>query len=276
MQDSLNFDVSKTTHCREEITNNQIQDIMKYLLVLPAFFFFACGDSTKIDDVVEKSDQLENVVSPKEEAEEICETLDSFVPKGWMILKKVEGDLNKDKIKDLVLVLMNTDEANVFSDEFSEIDSNPRDLLILFGIDKANCYRLMTKSSSFILAHEESSMDDPFEDIEISKGTLKLNFRSWYNMGSWLSSTYTYVWRFQDGDFKLIGANSSEFHRSTGDAVDVSVNFSTHKYSYSTSNMFDESVPEETNWKTFKMKELKTFSTFTEPWTFTLNDEVYL
>ena len=258
---------------------------MRYLILFTLVFLASCGDSTKVEELEEKIEELENNLdqvneSPDTKEEAVCNALNDFIPEGWKILKKVNGDLNKDGLDDYAIVLQGTDKSNMQSDEYMEIDSNPRELVILFGKEKANCYDLAVRSSTFIPAHEEMHMDDPFEEMAITNGTLHLDYRIWYSMGSWYTSTYTYIWRFQDDDFKLIGANSSEFHRASGEATDVSINFSTNKCSITKYNMFesDEEVEYETSeeWKDLNLKELKTFKTFQKPWSWEVIEGVYI
>ena len=62
-------------------------------------------------------------------------TIGDFVPTNWKILKQAEGDLNKDKKNDFVLIIENTDSANILQNEnlgSTFLNTNPRYLLILF------------------------------------------------------------------------------------------------------------------------------------------------
>lgn len=253
-----------------------IYKLTKYLFASTLILMASCGEAPKdeqSEDTPSNETSGEEVAETSEELEE-CFPKSDFVPEGWKIIAEEKGDLNKDGKPDLVLVIQNTDSKNVIKDEFSEIDSNPRTLLILFAGDEKNCYTLNTESKTFIIAHTLSNMEDPFEGIEISKGTLRTKFIQFATIGTWFTSNHTYVWRFQDDEFKLIGASSTEFHRGSGEASDVSVNFSTGKYSLKSYNMFDEEVEETEEWKTLKNKTLKTFASFKEPWSWNINDDI--
>ena len=252
---------------------------MKKLFFIPIFFLAACNSSPNADSTAGNDPNtplLNEQIAVGQEAEEKCDPMDAFVPKGWKIIKKAQGDLNKDGRIDVAFVVQNTDPKNVVKDEYMELDSNHRQLFILFATDQDNCYRLNTQSSTFILAHTEANMDDPFSGMEIKNGTLRFQFTEFYNMGSWYNTQYSYIWRFQDDAFKLIGANVNEFHRASGEAKDVSVNFSTGKYSITSYNMFDENVKEVENWKQLKSKTLQTFKSFPKPWSWKVNDDIYL
>lgn len=233
----------------------------------------ACSEKTEQTATAPESQDSTNEADAKIETEE-CTSLESFIPEVWEVLKKAKGDLNKDGFDDVAMVIQNTDPRKYSGVVPMRINSNDRKLIILFGQKKAGCYTLNTKSETFILMHEQENMDDPFEDMTISKGTLKISFKEFYNMGSWSSGNYSYIWRFQDGEFKLIGANTLNYHRGSGDATETSVNFSTNKYSLKTFNIADEEVEEVETWKTVKLKELKTFSTFKKPWTWSINEDL--
>src|SRR5262245_18638321 len=60
---------------------------------------------------------------------------DGFVPAGWKLETQVSGDLNRDGIADLVLVLRENNPKNVIEHENlgeNPLDTNPRILAIAF------------------------------------------------------------------------------------------------------------------------------------------------
>lgn len=246
-------------------------------LFLLVFYFTACNESASNESPEATSETTETATETEAEVQEqTCARKSDYVPEGWKIVKETKGDLNKDGKPDLVLVIQSTDPKKIEKDEYFTVDSNPRTLLILFATDDEACYELNTESRTFILPHTDMNMEDPFSEVEIKNGTLRLKFVQFANAGSWESGAYTYVWRHQDGDFKLIGANSSEYHRASGEAYDVSVNFSTGKYSLKSYNMFDEEVEEKEEWKQLKNKSLQTFKTFPLPWSWKVNEDIYI
>ena len=63
-------------------------------------------------------------------------TADAFVPKGWRLEHKALGDLNKDGLPDLVLVLRALDPANIIDNKGlgpRRFDTNPRLLVVAFA-----------------------------------------------------------------------------------------------------------------------------------------------
>lgn len=132
--------------------------------------------------------------------------LDSLIPCGWSILEdfdgelvKAEGDLNKDGITDIAVVIESTEE-----DE----EAPPRALLIAFG-NNDGTYTLSIISDKVILKRDEGgTWGDPFESLSIDRGSVLVsdyggsNWR-WYNK---------YRFRFQDDDWYLIGATTGSYY----------------------------------------------------------------
>lgn len=234
----------------------------------------ACQQESKVEKEVTPlvEDQKESAV---EEDVVECQTKKDFVDEGWLIVSEAKGDLNKDGIEDLAMVIQDDDPSLIEKDEYMQCDHNPRTLIILFGTED-KCYSLAERSTTFIPTHEDMFMADPFDNMEIKNGTLRFGFVQFATMGTWETTSYQYIWRYQEGAFRLIGASSSFYHRATGDASDVSINFSTKKYSVTNYIKFEEDEQKETTWHTFSLKELKTFATFTNPMGWEMVDGIYI
>lgn len=128
-----------------------------------------------------------------------------LVPKGWNIVEKVEGDLNKDNIDDIAVVIEGTSEV--------EDEASNRELLIVFG-NKDGTYTLSTKAEKTILKADEGGVwGDPFEGISIDNGSLLISFYGGSNW-RWYGN---YRFRYQDNDWYLIGATIGSFHTSTNE-----------------------------------------------------------
>ena len=112
--------------------------------------------------------------------------VEDFIPKGWKKLIVEKGDLNKDKIDDVVLVIEKNDPKNFKKIEDSSssnpVNFNPRIILVLFK-DKNSKYTLVAKNDkNFIVspgyASEEGleTLDSPDYDDNLSKAvTIKNN-----------------------------------------------------------------------------------------------------
>jgi hypothetical protein len=131
----------------------------------------------------------------------------SFIPKDYDTLYGgvARGDLNKDGIEDVVLALYHKAEKNPI--DTSGMDTvPPRILIILLG--SKNGFIKITESSSALLCKDCGGVfGDPFAGIEVKKSVLSIYH---YGGSSWKWS-YTHKFRFQNGDFYLIGETNESF-----------------------------------------------------------------
>ncbi len=194
-------------------------------------------------------------------------TLKSIIPNSWNILDSKTGDLNQDGISDLVFVIQNTDKSNIRLNNGlgnNTIDLNPRILGVYFG-DKSGKFTKRLVSKDFIILRDSPTMDEPFEGISITKkGVLNINFRFWYSAGTWTMSNHKYKFRFQGNEFALIGYDSNEAHRATGETTDYSINFLSKKMKITKGN-FSKDESDSIEWKKFNLKKLMTIRTIKKP-----------
>ena len=243
------------------------------LFILPLFsLLFSCNPPEAPKTEEKKEPIKESSTNGTTKGQEVKD----FIPGNWRIIKQVSGDLNKDNLDDVAIVIQATDKKNIIANDgglgADSLDTNLRSLIVLFKDSIGNGYNLILKNDSFILSQEDPIMADPFSDIAIQKGSLKLDFEEWSSAGSWFTSHSTYLFRYQEGDFTLIGAENKSFMRNSGEGTDYSFNFLTKKYSTTSTNEFDEKAKPITEWKTIKLDKLPTFKTFTKPYTLKINE----
>lgn len=117
------------------------------------------------------------------------------LPKNYSIVSSVIGDLDKDKIDELVVVY-NTKPEN-------EFESIPRVLIIYKWINEK--WKEWVKSNEAVYGSREGGMmGDPFEEIKITNGVLHVS----QNGGSSWKWGFTDKYRYQNGAFYLIGYTS--------------------------------------------------------------------
>jgi hypothetical protein len=129
----------------------------------------------------------------------------SFIPKGWHILEKsdgqlalAEGDLNKDGIIDKVVVI----------EENNQMEYAPlRNLLIAFGNEDGSYILSIKAEKAILLKNEGGTFGDPFDEIIIDRGSIVLKFfggssERWY---------LKYRFRYQNNGWYLIGATEGSF-----------------------------------------------------------------
>ena len=194
-------------------------------------------------------------------------SLQDIIPKDWKIIDYATGDLNQNGISDIVFAIQGTDSQKIeFNDGLGSdtIDLNPRIFGIYFGT-KSGSYKQRYISNNFIILKDSPTLEEPFEGFGISDaGILEINYRICYNAGSWYMSNHKYKFRFQDNDFFLIGYDSSELHRASGETTEYSINFFTEKMKISKGHI-SKDVPDSIEWKDFRLKKLITIRTIDKP-----------
>lgn len=203
---------------------------------------------------------------------------EDFVPKNWEITGKASGDLNQDRAPDCVLVIKGRNPKFFNKNEgpgTKIYDTNPRILVIAFKTGEKNQYELARQSNSFIVAPDSPTMSEPFQEVAIKNGVLQLAFEQWSSAGSWGMAHMSYKFRFQDGEFVLIGADKTESMRNTGEMEIRSYNFLTRKVRIETGN-FSSDKKGKVKWRAFKLEKLKTFDTFKAPFEWEVEPDFYL
>ena len=176
-----------------------------------------------------------------------AKTVNDFIPKGWKKILTTNGDLNKDKLEDTVIVIEKEDKKNIKkNDGFGpeELNLNPRILLVLFK-QKDGTYILASKNDKGFIKSEGNdnnpALMDTLDDMIITHNVLQIVFNYFMSAGSWWTSTNVYIFRFQNNVFELIGYESNAYMRNTGEEEGTSINFSTNKAKITTGgNIFEE------------------------------------
>lgn len=191
----------------------------------------------------------------------LATSIEEFVVDGWEIFDSSEGDLNKDGFADVALVLQSLDSIPADGDDDWSIPYYPRILAIAFWDKEADGYRLKAQSNKFIITTEgNGTMEEPYSGMEIRKnGTLRFDFTYWYSAGTWYMGSSTYIFRYQNNRFELIGQETESMHRATMATSKTSINYSTRKAILFTSDGEDDKGKTET--ASFELDELPTLKT---------------
>ena len=188
--------------------------------------------------------------------------VEEFIPKGWKKILTANGDLNKDKLEDTVIVIEKEDKENIKKNDVlgpDYLNLNPRILLVLFK-QKDGAYILAAKNDKGFIQSENDeenpTLMDTLTGISIKNNTLRINFDYFLSAGSWEASEAIFTFRFQNNRFELIGFDNISFMRNSGEQEEFSINFSTNKIKTTTGgNMFDEKLnkPKE-KWENINIK----------------------
>ncbi len=153
-----------------------------------------------------------------------------FIPEGYKLFKDeypaegqedglIKGDLNKDGLEDVIMLIKGTDTSMVVKNTHGKmVDRNRRGIIILFN--KKDHYELGLKNyTCFTSENEEGGVYFPPDlGIMVERGNLKIHYAHG-RYGHWV---YTFTYR--NRDFEMIGYDESSNH---GPVVlsETSINF---------------------------------------------------
>ncbi|MBX3560311.1 MAG: hypothetical protein KF780_00705 [Sphingomonas sp.] len=147
-----------------------------------------------------------------------------FVPSGWVIAARRQGDLNGDGAADLVLLLRMADPANVLAvetdDETVAFDTNPHMLVVAFAEPDGGFRRIAGNRGLFLRPER------PFTgDVPPNEDTIRLEHGSLVVFLEYLRGWASYRFRWQDGAMRLIGYDDAG--ASGGCMTRTSINYLT-------------------------------------------------
>lgn len=181
-----------------------------------------------------------------------AKSAEGFVPKGWRLESRTEGDLDNDGKPDLVLVLRQQRASNIVQHDGMgqrPLDTNPRILAVAWSRPDIG-YVLAMQNHSLIPRHEIPTLDDMLEEtggVSVQRGTLRVALHFFASAGTWSMGTTTYTFRWQNGAFELIGYDRDSVMRNSGVTENMSVNFSTGKVKRTTGSI--ENDAEKVTWQ---------------------------
>lgn len=147
-----------------------------------------------------------------------------FIPKNWQAIALAAGDLNKDKQTDYALIIQKTDPANIQGTSglvSTDINTNPRHLLILFTVKEGGQKKLIRKRvyRKFVPTINAASpnMAEPVSYIGINEGILETKFESEPKDDSWNREDITYQFRYhkKSEHFRLISYENHTVNKAT-------------------------------------------------------------
>lgn len=138
------------------------------------------------------------------------EAVKKLIPQSWQALESATGDLNKDSIDDVAVVIEKIVEDS---------DEAPRALLALFQ-KKDKTYELACRADKGIMA------GDYFTGISVNKNVIRIDHFNAQGRGKWET---VHRFRYQNGDFFMIGATHKGSDGVTGSTYNYDFNLSNGK-----------------------------------------------
>ena len=147
----------------------------------------------------------------------------AYIPAKYVLFEAIQGDLNKDDIQDLVLIVKATDPTQWVNHEYrGKLDRNRRGMIVLLA-DKGKYKPILSNLSCFSSENEEGGVYfAPELWLEINKGLLNVHY------GHGRYGYWNYSFRLQNQDLRLIGYDSSSNHGPYVES-ETSMNFLTDK-----------------------------------------------
>ena len=147
----------------------------------------------------------------------------AYIPEKYVLFEAIEGDLNKDGLKDVALMVKATDPKQWIDHEYrGRLDRNRRGIIVLVS-EKGKYKPIVRNLSSFSSENEEGGVYfAPELWVSIEKGLLNVHY------GHGRYGYWNYTFRLQQNDLRLIGYDDASHH---GPYVksETSINFLTQK-----------------------------------------------
>ncbi|WDZ53080.1 hypothetical protein LF296_17910 [Acinetobacter vivianii] len=150
-------------------------------------------------------------------------TYKAYVPAKYQLFQAIEGDLNKDGLKDVVLIVKATDPKAFVHDEYrGHLDRNRRGVIVLLN-EKGKYKAIVSNLNCFSSENEDGGVYFPPELWMEIKNNLLSVYYSHGRYGYW-----RYLFRLEGNDLRLIGYDDSNNHGPLIQSQ-TSINFLTGK-----------------------------------------------
>ncbi len=182
--------------------------------------------------------------------------VEDLVPKGWEHTEAT-GDLNKDGIADLVVVATPDFKENTKTrDDGYVYNFNQPLLAVYFGTAEGKM-QLWRQYDQVIPARQDEYVSIDASLTVTEKGVLRISLETFASMGGWGTENSNFSYRYQNGDFNLIGKEYQSMSRNTGEMETTSENYLTWRRQVVKENAFDDNIPKKEKWTKLPKKPLE-------------------
>ena len=192
-----------------------------------------------------------------QELQKLGRGVDDLVPKGW-VYTEATGDLNKDGIADLVVVATPDFKENTKTrDDGFVYNFNQPLLAVYFGTAEGKL-QLWRQYDQVVPARPDEYVSIDTNLTITEKGVLRISLETFASMGGWGTEHSNFSYRYQDGDFYLIGKENQSMSRNTGEMETTSENYLTWRRQVVKENVFEDSnVTKTEKWTKLPRKSLE-------------------
>lgn len=169
------------------------------------------------------------------------------VPEGWDF-KEAMGDLNKDGYADLAIIATPDFKEHLQKREDGYVYNFNQPILAVYWGESDGVFKLYRQYADII---PHATDENVFYDVGMeitNRNVLKISYSTFATGGTGYTGGPTFMFRYQNGNFELIGFGEEYFSRMTGEAEETSFNYSTYKKSVTKHNVFDDSIEPKTTW----------------------------
>ncbi len=133
-------------------------------------------------------------------------SMSEFVPNGWYVMESVKGDLNKDSLPDIALILGKKVPTMKTSGLSTNSYSHPR-IFVIITQNKDKTYKKSVQSNDAVAAYGYKQSFDWYDHMKIEKGTLLFDYSE--KMHSTFRG-YQYKFAYQKGGWFFTGLTTSK------------------------------------------------------------------
>jgi hypothetical protein len=190
-------------------------------------------------------------------------TVDELVPSTWH-KTEAKGDLDGDGIADLAIIATPDFKQHLKVREDGYVYNFNQPILAIYRGKADGSFTLWKHYDNAVMGNpDEYNFISHSLDIN-SRKVLKIGIERFSSAGSYTNGKSYYLFRYQNGDFYLIGEDNEEMSRNTGEIVKLSKNYLTGKQCRSVSSAFaDSDIRPSEKWSTFKRTPLRALGSWT-------------